>query len=56
MDESLDTFLAQVAGRAGYDGPTGGTAQNVLEVFGARLGGDDRTDLARLLRRSADRC
>ncbi|WP_128434139.1 DUF2267 domain-containing protein [Streptomyces cyaneus] len=51
MDTNLDTFLAQVAERAGYDGPpqAARAVQNVLEVLGAHLVGDDRTDLARLL-------
>jgi uncharacterized protein (DUF2267 family) len=51
MDDKLDTFLAQVAERAGYDGPpqAARAVQKVLEVLGAHLVGDDRTDLARLL-------
>ncbi|MCT9081345.1 DUF2267 domain-containing protein [Streptomyces fulvoviolaceus] len=51
MDENLETCLAQVAERAGYDGPpqAARAVQNVLEVLGAHLVGDDRTDLARLL-------
>ena len=51
MDRNLDTFLTQVAERAGYDGPqqAARAVQNVLEVLGAHLVGDDRTDLARLL-------
>lgn len=51
MNWTLDTFLAQVAERAGYDGPQQGARAvwNVLEVLGAHLVGDDRTDLAALL-------
>ncbi|WP_328876251.1 DUF2267 domain-containing protein [Streptomyces sp. NBC_00287] len=53
MDRNLDTFLAEVAERAGYDGPpqAARAVHNVLEVLGAHLVGDDRTDLARLLPR-----
>ncbi|MFF2203468.1 DUF2267 domain-containing protein [Streptomyces sp. NPDC058145] len=51
MNWTLDTFLTQVTERAGYDGPEQGAraVQNVLEVLGAHLVGDDRTDLAALL-------
>ncbi|MFI0806036.1 DUF2267 domain-containing protein [Streptomyces echinatus] len=51
MDRSLDAFLTQVTERAGYDRPQQGAraVQNVLEVLGAHLVGDDRTDLAALL-------
>ncbi|MFI1169239.1 DUF2267 domain-containing protein [Streptomyces sp. NPDC020801] len=51
MDWSLDTFLARVTERAGYDRSQQGAraVQNVLEVLGAHLVGDDRTDLAALL-------
>ncbi|MGQ4419819.1 DUF2267 domain-containing protein [Streptomyces sp. SAS_269] len=51
MNWTLDTFLTQVTERAGYDRPQQGAraVQNVLEVLGAHLVGDDRTDLAALL-------
>ncbi|MER6037350.1 MULTISPECIES: DUF2267 domain-containing protein [unclassified Streptomyces] len=51
MNWTLDTFLTQVAERAGYDRPQQGAraVRNVLEVLGAHLVGDDRTDLAALL-------
>ncbi|GGW55089.1 hypothetical protein GCM10010503_35120 [Streptomyces lucensis JCM 4490] len=51
MDWSLDAFLTQVTERAGYDRPQQGAraVRNVLEVLGAHLVGDDRTDLATLL-------
>ncbi|MBL1103900.1 DUF2267 domain-containing protein [Streptomyces sp. 5-8] len=51
MDWSLDRFLTQVTERAGYDRTQQGAraVQNVLEVLGAHLVGDDRTDLAALL-------
>ncbi|MEV6837206.1 DUF2267 domain-containing protein [Streptomyces sp. NPDC051133] len=51
MDMSLDAFLTQVTERAGYERPQEGAraVQNVLEVLGAHLVGDDRTDLAALL-------
>ncbi|MFI9810059.1 DUF2267 domain-containing protein [Streptomyces sp. NPDC052301] len=51
MHMSLDAFLTQVTERVGYEGPQQGAraVQNVLEVLGAHLVGDDRTDLAALL-------
>ncbi|MFE3636328.1 DUF2267 domain-containing protein [Streptomyces sp. NPDC059168] len=51
MNWTLDTFLTQVTERAGYDRPQRGAraVRNVLEVLGAHLVGDDRTDLAALL-------
>ncbi|NBE50798.1 DUF2267 domain-containing protein [Streptomyces boluensis] len=51
MDLTLDAFLAQVSERAGYQvsQEAARAVQNVLEVLGAHLVGDDRTDLARLL-------
>ncbi|MEV7691088.1 DUF2267 domain-containing protein [Streptomyces bungoensis] len=51
MDVSLDTFLTEVTERAGYDRPQQGAraVRNVLEVLGAHLVGDDRTDLAAVL-------
>ncbi|MFC9283712.1 DUF2267 domain-containing protein [Streptomyces collinus] len=51
MDWSLGTFLTQVTERAGYDRPQQGAraVRDVLEVLGAHLVGDDRTDLAALL-------
>lgn len=51
MDWSLGTFLTEVTERAGYDRPQQGAraVRNVLEVLGAHLVGDDRTDLAALL-------
>ncbi|MGW4567716.1 DUF2267 domain-containing protein [Streptomyces sp. NPDC004561] len=57
MDCSLDTFLTQVTERAGYDRPQQGAraVQNVLEVLGAHLVGDDRTDLAAVLPRGCGR-
>ncbi|MGW5371074.1 DUF2267 domain-containing protein [Streptomyces sp. NPDC004011] len=51
MNWTLYTFLTQLAERAGYDGPRQGSrdVRNELEVLGAHLVGDDRTDLAALL-------
>ncbi|MET8585251.1 DUF2267 domain-containing protein [Streptomyces collinus] len=51
MDWSLGTFLTQVTERAGYDRPQQGAraVRDVLEILGAHLVGDDRTDLAALL-------
>ncbi|MEU6482183.1 DUF2267 domain-containing protein [Streptomyces sp. NPDC047017] len=51
MDWNLDTFLTQVTERAGYEGTqqAARAVQNVLEVLGAHLVGDDRTDLAHVL-------
>lgn len=49
--DTLDSFLARVADRGGYGccRQTARAVQHVLEVLGAHLVGDDRTDLARLL-------
>ncbi|MCT7354716.1 DUF2267 domain-containing protein [Streptomyces sp. 15-116A] len=51
--ETLDTFLDRVADGGGYTCPqqAARATQHVLEVLGAHLVGDDRTDLARLLPR-----
>ncbi|MER7915720.1 MULTISPECIES: DUF2267 domain-containing protein [unclassified Streptomyces] len=51
MEWNLDTFITQVTERAHYDRPQQGAraVRNVLEVLGAHLVGDDRTDLAALL-------
>ncbi|MGW4276136.1 DUF2267 domain-containing protein [Streptomyces seoulensis] len=51
MDTDLAAFLARVTERAGYDGPQQAVqaVRIVLEVLGAHLVGDDRTELARLL-------
>lgn len=51
VSDTLDSFLARVADRGGYGcaQQAARAVQHVLEVLGAHLVGDDRTDLARLL-------
>ncbi|WP_336319824.1 DUF2267 domain-containing protein [Streptomyces lavendofoliae] len=51
MDRTLEALLDQVQERGGYAvrQEAAGALQRVLEVLGAHLVGDDRTDLARLL-------
>ncbi|MEU8489484.1 DUF2267 domain-containing protein [Streptomyces sp. NPDC048641] len=51
MDATVEVLLDQVQDRGGYAArqQAAGVVQSVLEVLGAHLVGDDRTDLARLL-------
>ncbi|MEU0599921.1 DUF2267 domain-containing protein [Streptomyces sp. NPDC006393] len=51
--ETLDSFLSRVTDCGGYAcaQQAARATQHVLEVLGAHLVGDDRTDLARLLPR-----
>ncbi|NGO76818.1 DUF2267 domain-containing protein [Streptomyces sp. YC504] len=51
MDSSLQTLLADITDRGGYDRheEAARALHQVLEVLGSHLVGDDRTDLARLL-------
>ncbi|MGW5867731.1 DUF2267 domain-containing protein [Streptomyces sp. NPDC055239] len=51
MNESVEVLLDRVQERGGYEirHEAAGAVQSVLEVLGAHLVGDDRTDLARLL-------
>ncbi|MFV0129637.1 DUF2267 domain-containing protein [Streptomyces sp. HMX112] len=53
MDRSVEALLDRVQERAGYTRrrEAAGAVQSVLEVLGAHLVGDDRTDLAGLLPR-----
>ncbi|MFG2651831.1 DUF2267 domain-containing protein [Streptomyces sp. NPDC048436] len=53
MNEPVEVLLDRVQERAGYPErqEAAGAVQSVLEVLGAHLVGDDRTDLARLLPR-----
>lgn len=53
MNEPVEVLLDRVQERAGYADrqEAAGAVQSVLEVLGAHLVGDDRTDLARLLPR-----
>ncbi|MFE9559177.1 DUF2267 domain-containing protein [Streptomyces sp. NPDC006692] len=53
MNASVEVLLDRVQERGGYTArhEAAGAVQNVLEVLGAHLVGDDRTDLARLLPR-----
>ncbi|GAA1928124.1 hypothetical protein GCM10009837_62050 [Streptomyces durmitorensis] len=53
MNESVEVLLDRVQDRGGYAErqEAAGAVQSVLEVLGAHLVGDDRTDLARLLPR-----
>ncbi|OKK02619.1 hypothetical protein AMK26_23710 [Streptomyces sp. CB03234] len=53
MDRTVEALLDQVQVRGGYAGRQEAVraVQSVLDVLGAHLVGDDRTDLARLLPR-----
>ncbi|MEV2255040.1 DUF2267 domain-containing protein [Streptomyces sp. NPDC050147] len=53
MNEPVEVLLDRVQARGGYAErqEAAGAVQNVLEVLGEHLVGDDRTDLARLLPR-----
>ncbi|MFC8132079.1 DUF2267 domain-containing protein [Streptomyces sp. NPDC057302] len=53
MNEPVEVLLDRVQDRGGYRErrAAAGAVQSVLEVLGAHLVGDDRTDLARLLPR-----
>ncbi|MFB7997544.1 DUF2267 domain-containing protein [Streptomyces sp. NPDC056002] len=51
MDTTVELMLERVQDRGGYAArqQAAGVVQSVLEVLGAHLVGDDRTDLAQLL-------
>ncbi|WP_329624883.1 DUF2267 domain-containing protein [Streptomyces sp. NBC_01255] len=53
MNANVEVLLGQVQERGGYEmrQEAAGAVQSVLEVLGAHLVGDDRTDLASLLPR-----